>query len=582
VLKQEGFNVGELIREGLILQTAEAVALVHESSRSAPEVDGSAAFAATPDDLWLTEAGELRVLPSATNATTDVRLAAAALLDVLLPPQSDRPELTVPASLRTLPDRLRDYDTPPESGHVRDLLWILTRHMPRDPHAVLRHLAIRADARQTPADGRPRPSAPDLQSVTTPTAVPFPVTPSHSALAVVDTGIDLSVSAVPVLDAGSDLTYSPQQQSQDELSFDAFRRSEASGSFAQPARRSLRRAALVLVPVLLVAASGYAGYSLTRSWISTHASTAIEEPSADQSNPSRLDKALGMSARGDAEASTIGSSGASGVTAPLSLPVDGDTFSPSFAPSGDALFFHAGRTPGTLLEADLDDRGTVARVTKVLGAAGDRKTSSDYHARVSPDGRLIAFDSDRDGERGVYVASRGGGDAHRVSGSGFAAVPSWSPDMKWLAFVRAEPAGSKVWNLWLRNVAAGTLTRVTSFPVGQTWGASWFPDNRRLCYSHDTELIVQDVETGMTATFRTPQAGKLVRTPAVSPDGKRIVFQIHGDGVWILDLQTMAMSRLLNDATAEEFAWDPGGQRIAYHSRRDGQWRIWTTTTPRF
>jgi len=460
---------------------------------------------------------------------------------------------------------------------------------------VLGDLAIRAEARQTLANARPRPTAPDVQSVASPTAAPFPVTPSDSALPAFDAGSDLSDRALPAFDAGtdlsdralpvvdarSDLTYSPEQQSQDELSFDVFRLWEPSASIAQPARRSLPRAARAFVSVLLIAVSGYAGYSFTRSWNWTHASTAIEEPSADQPHPSRLDKSRGMSGRGDAEVSTIGSTGASGVTAPLSLPVGGDTFSPSFAPSGEALFFHAGRSPGTLLEADLDGRGTVARVTKVLGGAGDRQTSSDYHARVSPDGRLIAFDSDRDGERGVYVANRDGGNAHRVSGGGFAAVPSWSPDMKWLAFVRAEPARSNVWNLWLRNVAAGTLTRLTSFPAGQTWGASWFPDNRRLCYSHDTELIVRDVETGMTATFRTPQAGRLVRTPAVSPDGERIVFQIYGDGAWMLDLRTMSMSRLLNDATAEEFAWDPEGQRIAYHSHRDGQWRIWTTTTPR-
>jgi len=232
------------------------------------------------------------------------------------------------------------------------------------------------------------------------------------------------------------------------------------------------------------------------------------------------------------------------------------------------------------MEADLDDRDAAMKVSPVLAAADTQAGSKNYHVRLSPDGRLIAFDSDQGGERGVYVASLGGADARRVSGTGYAAVPTWSPDMNWLAFVRAEPGHSKVWNLWLQDRHAGTLRRQTSFRFGQVWGASWFPDSHRICYSHENQLIIADISTGMIQTWRTPLAGHLVRTPAVSPDGRRIVFQVQRDGVWILDLQTKAMSRLLNDATAEEFAWQPDGKRIAFHSRRDGQWRIWITTPP--
>ena len=39
-------------------------------------------------------------------------------------------------------------------------------------------------------------------------------------------------------------------------------------------------------------------------------------------------------------------------------------------------------------------------------------------------------------EVGKSLASRDGEQLQRVSGPGYAAVPSWSPDMKWLAFIR--------------------------------------------------------------------------------------------------------------------------------------------------
>jgi TolB protein len=247
------------------------------------------------------------------------------------------------------------------------------------------------------------------------------------------------------------------------------------------------------------------------------------------------------------------------------------TFSPSFSADGAALFFHRGRDRGQLLETALGD--STGASTTILD-----DSAHNFHARPSPDGRAIAFDSDRDGMRAVYVMERGGGNVRKMSGDGFAAVPSWSPDAHWLAFVRGEPARPQVWNLWLRNLESGELKRVSTFRSGQVWSASWFPDSGTICYSHDDQLIVTDVATGRSRTFTSPVPGRVTRTPAVSPDGSRIVFQVLGDGVWMLDPASGAMRRILADGTAEEFAWDPHGQRLAYHSHRDGRWRIWMMT----
>jgi Tol biopolymer transport system component len=71
-----------------------------------------------------------------------------------------------------------------------------------------------------------------------------------------------------------------------------------------------------------------------------------------------------------------------------------------------------------------------------------------------------------------------------------------------------------------------------------------------------------------------------MRTPAVSPDGRRIVFQLHRDGAWLLDVRTGAMRRLLADRTAEEFAWSPDGRQVVYHARRGRHWSVWQLTVP--
>jgi TolB protein len=203
-----------------------------------------------------------------------------------------------------------------------------------------------------------------------------------------------------------------------------------------------------------------------------------------------------------------------------------------------------------------------------------------YHPRLSPDGRYLAFDSDRDGERGVYVADRDGTKLRRVSGDGFAAVPSWSPDMRSLAYIRAEPNRPQVWNLWRLDRATSRQTRLTNHGYGQTWGASWFPDSRRVCYSHEDRIVVLDTQTGDTHTYASPLPRRLLRTPAVSPDGHVVAFQVLRNGVWLLHLNDGTMRRLIEDPSAEEFAWSPDGRRLAYHSRRDGEWRIWIAAAP--
>ena len=250
---------------------------------------------------------------------------------------------------------------------------------------------------------------------------------------------------------------------------------------------------------------------------------------------------------------------------------DGPTFSPAFSANGTALFFHNGTSSDASSSLQAKDlNGDDLHIMTILDDG-----SKNYHVRPSPDGTRVAFDSDRDGDRGVYIANRDGTEAHRISGAGYAAVPTWSPDGKAIAYIRAEPDRPHVWNLWVQNLDSAEARRLTSYRFGQTWSASWFPDGRRICYSHEDHLIVRDVDGRSIREFASPVPRSLVRTPAVSPDGEHVIFQVSGSGAWLLDLNDESMRRVLTDATAEEFAWAPDGRRVAFHSRRDGQWGIW-------
>jgi len=250
-----------------------------------------------------------------------------------------------------------------------------------------------------------------------------------------------------------------------------------------------------------------------------------------------------------------------------------NAFSPAFASDGTAIFFHSGRERDARSAIEVATAGETGSELGIMTIVDDG--SHNYHAQPSPDGRFVAFDSDRDGERGIYVVNRDGSQVRRVSGTGYAAVPTWSRNNEWLAYVRAEPDKSSVWNLWVQPAAGGSARRVTNYRFGQTWAASWFPDDRRIAYSHEDTLMVMDLQTGEATRYPTPVKGHLVRTPAVSPDGTKIIFQVFRDGAWLLDLADGSMQRVLTDPTAEEFAWAPDGRRVAFHSHRDGQWGIY-------
>jgi len=105
------------------------------------------------------------------------------------------------------------------------------------------------------------------------------------------------------------------------------------------------------------------------------------------------------------------------------------------------------------MRATFDGTGTPA-VETVL-----RDGATNYHATVSPDGAWLAYDSDRDGSRAVYVAQVDARQPRKISGDGYAAVPQWSPDGRRLVFLKAERARPRVWNVWVADVATGSLHR---------------------------------------------------------------------------------------------------------------------------
>ncbi|MEJ2208565.1 MAG: hypothetical protein P8129_05950, partial [Anaerolineae bacterium] len=110
--------------------------------------------------------------------------------------------------------------------------------------------------------------------------------------------------------------------------------------------------------------------------------------------------------------------------------------SPSWTPDGKILYSGClGDACGIILMGPHggDGRQIVAGATET-------------NPEASPDGRWVAFMSQRDGNWEVYVASLAGGDMQRLTDyPGNDGLPAWSPDGRWLAYVSDRGGAWAVW-----------------------------------------------------------------------------------------------------------------------------------------
>jgi len=155
----------------------------------------------------------------------------------------------------------------------------------------------------------------------------------------------------------------------------------------------------------------------------------------------------------------------------------------------------------------------------------DRKDSVRARAaRFIGDGKSLMLLTDESGEWEFYRASSDGlGAAERLSSGAkvirFDGLPS--PDGKWIAIP------DKDYELWLFNVGSKTLTRAGVSETGMFGGLAWSPDSRWLAYVKGaangfSQVFLLEAETGRVAEVTNDRVDS--DNPAWSPDGKWLYF----------------------------------------------------------
>ena len=200
---------------------------------------------------------------------------------------------------------------------------------------------------------------------------------------------------------------------------------------------------------------------------------------------------------------------------------------------------------------------------------------------ISPDGRSVAFVSNRDGNYNIYVGLISGGSLVQITNdANLKARPAWSPDGTTLAYARLNHSG--LWDIWEVAALGGTPRRV----ILNASDPAWSPDGHFLAYENgsDRGLWVSGVsgENAHEVAGTIEDPGELWRDtePRFSPDGRQIAFALRATGPYgeleVADVDSHKVRQLTHDnALALSPAWSADGRYIYFASSRGGTINIW-------
>ncbi len=172
----------------------------------------------------------------------------------------------------------------------------------------------------------------------------------------------------------------------------------------------------------------------------------------------------------------------------------------------------------------------------VPNVTNERPGTQAFAAVVSPDGKKIAYSSNRAGTFDIWVANIDGTGAHNLTGTPAQdTAPCWSPSGLEIAFTSGRSGSPQLWVMDSEGLNLRRLSTVGNYNDACAWNPS--REFSEVAYSSRLEdggfeIAVVDLATGQVRQLTTGRGS--CEYPSWAPNGRHLVFACNRGGTWQL------------------------------------------------
>jgi len=190
----------------------------------------------------------------------------------------------------------------------------------------------------------------------------------------------------------------------------------------------------------------------------------------------------------------------------------------------------------------------------------------DISPTPSPDGKKIAFASNRLGHWDLYLMDLSSGELTRLTDTPeYEGSPSWSPDGSFIAYEAYRDENLEILVGPADDPINGAI-RLTTSPAADH-SPAWAPGGRQIAFISNGEVILADLDKSNDQRFQnisnTPLA--IESHPIWSPDGNKLAWasnsqNIGNSGIYVWDANRQIPAQWIGDGNLP--AWNASGDQI--------------------